>query len=122
MPRFVFVPESVSGLGNCSHRTGDYMANAIYHVFGAGSATAEDLRYIGWTQKSLSEDKEQIVSDLVQSGCNAIANWVGEVVRGGTISIFEIESASSAEDAKDAATFWGLYFRSLGLEVITDRN
>jgi hypothetical protein len=103
----------------CSRQTGDYMANVNYHVFGIGSGTAEDLRYIGWTQKSLSEEKKQIVSDLVQSSCNCIRSWVGD---GGAISIFEIESASSVEDAKDAATFWCRYFRSLGLDVITDHN
>lgn len=98
------------------------MANGNYHVFGVGSGNADDLRYIGWTQKSLHEDREQIVSDLVRSASHGIANWIAEALHGGTMSFFEIESASSVEAAKDAATFWGLYFRSLGLEVITDRN
>jgi len=95
------------------------MANVNYHVFGVGFGTA-DLRYIGWTQKSLSEEEEQIVSDLVNSRGNNTENRVA----GGKISIIEIESAPSVEDAEDSATFWCRYFRSLGLDVdvITDHR
>ena len=80
----------------------------------------DHLHYIGWTQRSLSDEKD-IFSDLTKSGGHDIAQWVEQAVGCGKISIFEIESAPSMEDAKDSAQFWCQYYRMLGAEVITDR-
>lgn len=79
-----------------------------------------DLHYIGWTQKSLDEEIEQIYSDVAGSSNHDIAHWVEETVQCGKASIFEIESVLSMEDAKSSAKFWCQYFHSLGLDVITD--
>jgi hypothetical protein len=92
------------------------MARADYHVFGLGLG-ADDLRYVGWTKRSLSDEQEQIFSDLLRSSARDIANWVAEGIDRGKISIFEIESALSIEDARNAAISLCRYFRSLGLEV-----
>jgi hypothetical protein len=95
------------------------MASADYRIFGLGLGT-DDLRYIGWTHRSLSEEKEQIFGELVQRSRNGVAHWVGEALDRGGINIFEIESAPSMEDARNAAASLGRYFRSLGLDVLTD--
>lgn len=95
------------------------MSSADYHIFGVGLGT-DDLHYIGWTQKSLSEEKEQIFSDMAGSKSHHIAHWVEQARDCGKISIFEIESARSMEDAKDSALFWCEYYRWLGLDVVTD--
>jgi hypothetical protein len=94
------------------------MARADCHVFGLGMG-ADDLHYVGWTRRSLSEEQEQIFSDLVRNGGRDIANWIAEAIDCGKISIFEIESAPSIEDARDAAISLCRYFRSLGLDVMT---
>jgi hypothetical protein len=94
------------------------MARADYHVYGLGSG-ADDLRYVGWTQRSLSDEQEQIFSDLLRSSGRDIASWVEDAIERGKISIFEIESHPSVEDARNAAISLCRYFRSLGLDVIT---
>ena len=95
------------------------MLSANYHIFGIGLG-ADDLHYIGWTQKSLSEQKEKIFCDLAESSTHDIAHWVEEALHCGKISIFEIESTRSMENAKDSAMFWCQYYRSLGLDVVMD--
>src|SRR5690349_12863294 len=94
------------------------MARTGYHVFGLGSGP-DDLRYVGWTQRSLSDEPEQVFSDLLMGGAREIANWVADAIDRNRISIFEIESAFSIEDAKNAAASLCRYFRSLGLDVMT---
>jgi hypothetical protein len=94
------------------------MARADYHVYGLGSG-ADDLRYVGWTQRSLSDEQQQIFSDLLRSSTRDIANWVEDAIDRGQISIFEIESALSIEDARNSAISLCRYFRSLGLDVTT---
>lgn len=89
-----------------------------YHVFGIGLGT-EDLRYIGWTQRSVDDEREQIFSELLAGSSRDLARWVGEAIELGRLSIFEIESARSAEAARDSATGLCVYFRSLGLDVRT---
>lgn len=101
------------------HRTSDQMTSALYHVFGIGINTG-DFHYIGWTQKSLGEESEQIYSDLVENSRNDIAHWVKEIVQSDKINIFEIESVPSIEEARSSAKFWCQYFHSLGLDVVTD--
>jgi hypothetical protein len=95
------------------------MNAANYHVFGLGSG-ADDLYYIGWTEKSPDIDREHIYTDLAGSARGDIARWVKHAIDSGKIDIFEIETAGSAEDAKDSALFWGEYYRWLGLDVVTD--
>lgn len=97
------------------------MKNAHYHVFVIDSGT-DDILYIGWTQKVLSEEGEKIFSDLVESSSRDIAHWVVEALHSGKINIFEIESASSMEAAKDSVIFWRQYYHSLGLDVIMDHR
>lgn len=94
------------------------MASAGYHVFGLGSGP-DDLRYVGWTQRSLSDEQEQVFCDLVKSSGRDIANWVADAIDRNKISIFEIESAFSIEDAMNSAISLCRYFRSLGLDVMT---
>ena len=94
------------------------MATAGYHVFGLGSGP-DDLHYVGWTQRSLSDEQEQIFCDLVRSSARDIANWIADAIDRNKISIFEIESAFSIEDAMNAAISLCRYFRSLGLDVMT---
>lgn len=89
-----------------------------YHIFGIGVG-ADDLRYIGWTQASIDEDKERIVSSLMQDGRLDLTP-VAEALHGGTVSIFEIESVSSMNDAMSSVTFWRTYYRALGLDVLVD--
>jgi hypothetical protein len=88
------------------------------HVFGLGLG-ADDLRYVGWTQRSLSDEQEQIFSDLLRSSARDIANWVADAIERGKLNIFEIESALSIEDARNSAVSLCRYFRSLGLDVLT---
>lgn len=95
------------------------MENVNFRIFGLGLGS-DDLRYIGWTQKSLNEEREQISASLVERGSCDVAHWVKDALCGGEISIFEIESMPSVEDAKDAVSFWCQYYRSLGLNVASD--
>lgn len=97
------------------------MDTANFHIFGLGSG-ADDLYYIGWTRKSPSKEEQHIYSDLTGSTRGDIAGWVKQHVSSGNIDIFEIETAGSAEDAKESALFWVGYYRWLGLEVVTDHN
>ena len=96
------------------------MTIAQYRIFGIGSDN-DDLHYIGWTQRSLDEEKEQIFSEVAESGSMDIADWVKQARDGGQIDIFEIELAPSAEDARDSASFWCEYYRTLGINVVTGR-
>lgn len=92
------------------------MANSDYCVFGLGLGP-DDLCYIGWTRRSVVEEKDQICGDLVKGSCNGMAHWFASAIECGSISIFEIESAPSMEEAKDCADSLRQYFRSLGLEL-----
>jgi hypothetical protein len=94
------------------------MARAGYHVFGLGSGP-DDLHYVGWTHRSLSDERDKIFCDLVRSGARDIANWIADAIDRNRISIFEIESAFSVEDAMSSAISLCRYFRSLGLDVLT---
>jgi hypothetical protein len=94
------------------------MSIADYHIFGIGVG-AEDLRYIGWTQSSIDQDKERILSDLME-GAHPGVTPVVKALHGGTVSIFEIESVSSMDDARSSVAFWRTYYRALGLEVLVD--
>jgi len=95
------------------------MDTANYHIFGVGSGS-DDLYYIGWTEKSPDKEPARIYSDLAGSTRGDIASWFRQAVNTGKIDIFEIETARSAEDAKDSALFWWGYYRWLGLDVVTD--
>lgn len=91
------------------------MTTASYHVIGVGLG-ADDLRYIGWTQRSLDDEEDQIVSELVTNG-NGNAHAAFAAADGARLSIFEIEAVPSAKDAMDSAHCWCDYFNSLGLQV-----
>lgn len=94
------------------------MTNHNYQVFGIGVGSS-DLRYIGWTEKSLNEVQDQLIADLMKR-TDGLPTWV-EALRGGAKpDIFEIESVSTAEDARGSAFFWRRYFRSLGLDLPSD--
>ena len=82
---------------------------------------ADALHYIGRTQKSLGEERDEIFSDVAGSGDQDIAQWLEQALRTRQISLFEIESVPSAEDAKDCALCLCHYYRSLGLVVLTAR-
>jgi len=92
------------------------METANYHIYGMGLGD-DDLRYIGWTCKSVDNEQEQICSDVTQNGRRDIAEWAKQALHCGKLSIFEIETAPSAESAKDSAMFWCEYYRWLGLDV-----
>jgi hypothetical protein len=96
------------------------MANENYLIFGIGLG-ADDLHYIGWTQKSLSKE-EEICSDLAESSSYDMTRWIEAALHCGKISFFEIESVQSMKAAKNSATSLCLYFCSLGLDVITDES
>jgi hypothetical protein len=96
-------------------------ASVHYSIYGIG-AGSDDLHYIGWTQKSLCEEKDQIFSDLRERGSHDVADWVAQAERGGKIDIFEIESAPSPQDAADSVMFWCECLRWLGLDVVTDQR
>ncbi len=94
-------------------------ANPIFHVFGIGMR-ADDLHYIGWTEKPVDGNAEEILAEVVTgSSDGGLAQWVDAARHGGQVSIFEIEPAPSREAARNAATFFCEYFRSLGLDVVT---
>lgn len=95
------------------------MDTASYHIFGLGSGS-DDLHYIGWSQKSPEGEQNEIYSELANS-TREIAGWVMQAVAAGRIDIFEIETAASAEDAREAVLFRRDYYRWLGLDVTTDR-
>lgn len=97
------------------------MDTAHYHIYGVGSG-ADDLYYIGWTQKSPADEPQHIYSDLSGSPHNDIAGWVRQHVSSGHIDIFEIETARSAEDAEESALFWVGYYRWLGMHVVSDHH
>jgi hypothetical protein len=95
------------------------MADTNFHVFGLGLG-ADDLRYIGWTQKSVEAEQEQILTEVVNGRTNIdLATWVDEAKQSGQLSLFEIEEAPSKEAAQNSATSLCTYFRSLGLDVTT---
>lgn len=95
------------------------MADINYYIFGVG-LTTDDLFYIGWTQRSPEKDKAKIISELVERGHNEIFIRLGGGACDERLSIFELETVGSVEDAADSATFWCQYYRSIGLDVITD--
>jgi hypothetical protein len=95
------------------------MSNAHYHIFGLG-AGSDDLYYIGWMDKSPDHECREIYSDLADGSQGEISHWVRKAVDAGKIDIFEIETADSPEEARDSAQFWCDYYRSLGLQVVTD--
>lgn len=95
------------------------MSTANYHIYGLGSG-ADDLYYIGWSEKSPNKEQQDIYADLSGSRRNDIACWVRQHVDSGKIDIFEIETAGSPEDARESALFWVGYYRWLGLEVVSD--
>jgi hypothetical protein len=97
------------------------VTNADYHIFGVG-VDSDDLRYIGWTQKSIDEARERaaILSDLVEDGRLDPIHSMVEALQGDRISIFEIESVSSMKDATSSVMFWRTYYRALGLDVLVD--
>ncbi len=92
------------------------MTNANFNVFGMGS---DQLNYIGWTRRALTEERE-ILTDLAKSSSHQVAHWAEQAGQGGNISIFAIESAPSAEDARDTVQFWCQYYGMLGAKVVTD--
>jgi hypothetical protein len=94
------------------------MARAEFHVFGLGWG-ADDLRYVGWTRRSPTDEAAQIFTDLVAGGGRDIAHWIAEGLRRGIVNLFELESAPSPEEASATADSLCRYFNSLGLEVAT---
>jgi hypothetical protein len=96
------------------------MQAANYHVYGIGRGI-NDVRYVGWTPKSVSGEQDEIFSELAQGGSRDIVHWVRDALDRGEISIFEIESAPSADEARDCAMYWRDCFRWLGLDVASDR-
>ena len=93
--------------------------NLSFHIFGIGMR-ADDLHYVGWTEKPVDGNLEQILAEVVTgSGDGKLAQWVDAARHGGQLSIFEIELAPSREAARSAASFFCEYFRSLGLDVVT---
>jgi hypothetical protein len=93
------------------------MDNVNYHVFGAGLSD-NDLRYIGWTERAVDEERERIVSLPAWRAVQDPAGGGSGLPDAGSVSIFEIESAMSIEEATNAVTYWCQYFRSLGLNII----
>jgi hypothetical protein len=92
------------------------MTNGNFNIFGMAT---DHLHYIGWTKRALSDERE-ILSDLATTCCRDVAQWVAQA--GGKLSIFEIDSAPSAEDAKDTVQFWCQYYGMLGAKVVTDHG
>ena len=92
------------------------MAMENYHVFGLGLGT-DDLRYIGWTQRSVDEETQQILCDLMDRSGAAIANSISAGADRASISLFRIESVPSREEAVTSAMGLCVYFNSLGLDV-----
>ena|SRR5690606_22439630 len=91
------------------------MTVANYAIFGIGLG-ASDVRYIGWVRRSLQDVGEQV------RGLADTSSPLAEAARNNAkVSIFEIESVSTAEDARDATSFWHEYFRSLGLDVAMEQ-
>jgi hypothetical protein len=93
------------------------MSNANFNIYGMGLGS-DHLHYIGWTQRPLCEE-QFILSDLVRDRSRAIARWV-EQAGIDRLSIFEIESAASLEDARDTVQFWCQYYSMLGAQVMSD--
>jgi hypothetical protein len=89
------------------------MTQANFSVFGMG---ADHLHYIGWTERSLNDERE-ILADLTRCGTHDVAHWAAQAIEGGKISIFEIEMAPSAAVARDAVQFWCQYYGMLGAKV-----
>lgn len=87
-----------------------------FHIFGMGT---DHLHYIGWTERSLS-DERGILSDLARSPSRDVAGWVEQAHADGAISIFEIESAPTATEARDAVQFWCQYYAMAGARVASD--
>ncbi|QYF93480.1 hypothetical protein KY495_22915 [Massilia sp. PAMC28688] len=94
------------------------MMNRDFLVFGMGMG-ADHLHYIGCTERALG-DQAGIVSDLTNSSRGDIAQWVRQAGDSGAISIFEIESAPSLENARESAQFWCQYYKLLGARVVSD--
>lgn len=94
------------------------MENARYHVFGIVN---EYLRYIGWTERPLS-DEEEIFLDLINRGGGEIPGWLERDARDHDIEVFEIESMATSAEAKHSVEFWGQYYCMVGAKVITDAS
>ena len=91
------------------------MTHASFSIFAMGT---DQLHYIGWTHRSLS-DEQDILSDLAHSGSGGVAHWVEQASQSGKINIFEIDSARTADDARDTVQFWCQYYGMLGAKVVT---
>ena len=91
------------------------MTNRTFHVFGVGLGS-DDVRYVGCTQRSIDEEKDEIICDIMKRGLESIGQWV-RAGDGAQVCIFEIESASSIEEARDRVTYWCQCLNWLGLHV-----
>ena len=58
-----------------------------FHVFGV---VGEYLQYIGWTERSLSDEKD-IFLDLINHGGSEISDWLERTAQDDDIEVFEIE-------------------------------
>lgn len=94
------------------------MTNPNFSIFGMGT---DHFHYIGWTRRALSDERE-ILSDLCQCCDHDVAHWAEQAGRCGDLCIFEIDSAPSAEDAKESVQFWCQYYGMLGAKVVTDHG
>lgn len=65
---------------------------------------------------------EQIFSELVADCNREVAHWAQQALKAGEIDIFEIESASTVDEAKTSTAYWRDCFSWLGLNVISDRR
>ncbi|KAB8061466.1 hypothetical protein GCN74_05210 [Janthinobacterium sp. FT14W] len=92
------------------------MNNGNFLIFGMGVGT-DHLGYIGWTQRTLG-DEEDIISDLKKDSGAAITQWMEQAAGSDKITIFEIDSAPSLENARDTVQFWCQYYGMLGAKVL----
>lgn len=96
------------------------MTTAQYHVIGLG-AHADDLHYIGWT-RCAPDETDSIVSQIVECGSRTVAAWTAAAREAGRLCIVEIEPVDTVEAARSTASSLACYFRSLGLDVLTDTD
>lgn len=97
------------------------MTTTPYHVIGLG-AHADDLHCIGWTGCEPAAEPEGIVAQLLACGSRTVAAWAAAAREAGSLSIVDIEPVDSLEAARSTACSLARYFRSLGLDVITDAD
>lgn len=88
-------------------------------VYGLGSPLANDIVYIGITNKTLNDCLEELIDIKSPISSNSVSKWILELLNNGQKpQIFEIDSTSTPESAAESLEFWQNYMKMLGVNLL----